>query len=324
MIRQFLFIIAICLSNLAYCHDLDLTVIKVLLNGNKKRVEVTTPLSRFVRSNGLASSPTGADLDQAVRAKLQPNQYSSADLAVRSDSDLLSWSANLEGNVEVQPMRFDTSNASARTIVATYKDGKLISERVLHEEKSVPSIIGIVILGVKHITSGLDHILFVFGLALVAGGWRSILKVLTAFTVAHSLTLMVAAMGWVTGNPRIVEPLIALSIIALAIESLTAKPDSESKRSWIRVAIAFGFGLVHGFGFAGGLSELGLRGIDLIKNLFMFSVGIEIGQVLILVPCFVTIAMVARLAQHQSHRFKVAASVALGMVGSFWFVERLI
>lgn len=324
MIRAAFVGLLFLLVQFASAHDLDLTLVKVSRGQQGTTIQVTTPLSRLVQSSGLGDHPSGPALDIAVRERLRLGIDSPANLDVNSQSDILTWSAEFEKQFEFRAMRFDESTSSARTIVATYEDGTLKSEVVLEEEKTQPSTIGMLCTGIHHILSGLDHILFVVGLALLGGGWKTILKVLTAFTVAHSVTLCAAGTGLIHGNPRIVEPLTALSIVALAIEGirLAKKPGDENIR--LRVAIAFGFGLIHGFGFAGGLTELGLQGNQLLQNLFSFSVGIELGQIAILVPALLLLALMARACKERAHLSSLATSVCLGMTGCFWFVERVL
>jgi hypothetical protein len=134
------------------------------------------------------------------------------------------------------------------------------------------------VLGIEHIFTGYDHLAFLFGLLVVAswdrlrGGLRYVLGVVTAFTVAHSLTLVSAGLGWVRLSPRLVEPAIALSIAYVAVENLVV---SEPRFRWL---LTFGFGLVHGFGFASVLRDIGLPPRGLVLSLLSFNVGVELGQ----------------------------------------------
>jgi hypothetical protein len=134
------------------------------------------------------------------------------------------------------------------------------------------------ILGIEHIFTGYDHLAFLFGLLVVAswerlrGGLRYVLGVVTAFTVAHSITLVSAGLGWVRLSPRLVEPAIALSIAYVAVENLVV---AEPRFRWL---LTFGFGLVHGFGFASVLRDIGLPPRGLVLSLLSFNVGVELGQ----------------------------------------------
>lgn len=324
MIRFLLAFCTVLLVQGAFAHDLDLTLVKVMREKGSTRLEVSTPLSRFVRTAGLGDHPSGAALDWAVRERLMIGTQAAAALQVDSQADLLTWSVALPKDAEVSSERFDDSTPAARTIIATYEDGELRSEQVLDAHAATPSLWGMLQTGIGHILSGLDHILFVVGLALLAGGWKATLKILSVFTLAHSITLAGAALGWVHVNPKIVEPLIALSIVALAVEGLRPEKAPETPHLAVRLGIAFGFGLVHGLGFAGGLNDLGLRGPALVGNLAAFSAGIELGQLAILTLTLALMAGLAKLNQERAPLLARAASVGLGMIGCFWFVERIL
>lgn len=148
-------------------------------------------------------------------------------------------------------------------------------------------------LGVEHIFTGYDHIAFVFGLLVVAGaaglrrGARRILGVVTAFTLAHSVTLIASALGWVALSPRIVEPAIALSIVYVGVENLVHREPRH------RFALTFGFGLVHGFGFASVLKEIGLPQKGLLLSLVSFNVGVEVGQLVVVAAVLPLLALIA-------------------------------
>jgi hydrogenase/urease accessory protein HupE len=173
-----------------------------------------------------------------------------------------------------------------------------------------------VILGIEHILTGYDHLLFLVALLATARGAWSVVRIVTAFTLAHSVTLSVAALGVVTIPDRIIEPLIAATIVWVALENLfAAEPD---RRRWIW---SFGFGLVHGFGFASVLGELGLKGATLVRGLVGFNVGVEIGQ-LIFVAVFLPALM--WLSRGRGGRLTPRiASLAVAAIGTYWLVERI-
>ena len=175
---------------------------------------------------------------------------------------------------------------------------------------------GFVKLGIEHILTGYDHLLFLVALLATARGAWSVVRIVTAFTLAHSVTLSVAALGIVTIPDRIIEPLIAATIVWVALENLfAAEPD---RRRWIW---SFGFGLVHGFGFASILGELGLKGATLVRGLVGFNVGVEIGQ-LIFVAVFLPALM--WLSRGRGARLTPRiASLAVAAIGTYWLVERI-
>ena len=136
------------------------------------------------------------------------------------------------------------------------------------------------VLGIEHILGGIDHLLFVLALLLIVRGARRIILTITAFTVAHSITLVAATLGWVTVPGPPVEAIIALSIVFVAAEAvhgLQGRPGLTARAAWV---VAFSFGLLHGFGFAGALAEVGLPQKAIPVALLMFNVGVEIGQLL--------------------------------------------
>ena len=170
-------------------------------------------------------------------------------------------------------------------------------------------------LGIEHIFTGYDHLLFLVGLLLLGGRFWSLVKIVTAFTVAHSVTLILAALGVVHVSSRIVEPAIALSIAYVGAENFFLK---STDRRWI---VAFAFGLIHGFGFASILREMGLPERGLVLSLLSFNVGVEIGQMAVVAVVLPIILLVRRQVWQ---RWAVnAASLAITGMGLYWFVERL-
>jgi hydrogenase/urease accessory protein HupE len=172
--------------------------------------------------------------------------------------------------------------------------------------------------GVHHILIGPDHLLFLVGLLLLGGSIRQLAWMVTAFTAAHSLTLSMAALALVTPPARIVEPAIALSIVYVGIDNLLVK-EGRDLRAWI----ALGFGLVHGFGFASVLREMDLPGRALGWSLFSFNLGVEIGQLLVVVAVVVALAGLRARSERAGRRLAVAGSVVVSLAGSFWFVQRV-
>ncbi len=177
-----------------------------------------------------------------------------------------------------------------------------------------------VVLGFTHILpKGLDHILFVLGLFLLASRMKPLLIQVTAFTVAHSITLALAVYGVVALSPRIVEPLIALSIVYVAIENVL----TPKLKPW-RVLVVSGFGLLHGLGFAGVLTELGLPREEFVTALIGFNVGVELGQLTVIALAFLAVGAWFRQRDWYRARVTVPASLAIAAVGLFWTIERVI
>lgn len=180
------------------------------------------------------------------------------------------------------------------------------------------------VLGVEHILLGIDHLLFVLALVLLITGFRRLVETVTAFTVAHSLTLAGVTLGWVSLPSAPVEAVIALSIVFLAREvvlKLEAPPGTPARlaerRPWL---VAFAFGLLHGFGFAGALAEIGLPQDAVLLALFTFNLGVEAGQI-----AFVAVALSALwLLRRVNFRraAEIPATYLIGIVASFWLIER--
>jgi len=175
-------------------------------------------------------------------------------------------------------------------------------------------------LGYTHILpKGTDHILFVLGIFLLSTRWRPILAQVTAFTVAHTITLGLTIYGIVSLSPRIVEPLIALSIVYVAVENVV----TPELRPW-RVALVFAFGLLHGMGFAGVLSQLGLPRTEFLTALLCFNAGVELGQLSVILGAFLLVGLPFRNKPWYRRRVVIPGSIAIAAVGLFWFVQRVI
>ena len=179
-------------------------------------------------------------------------------------------------------------------------------------------------IGVGHILpGGLDHILFVLALVLGSSTGRAVIVQITAFTIAHTATLGLAASGVISPSPAIVEPVIALTIAFVAIENLVFR-----EMRWWRPIVVFGFGLVHGMGFAGFFGELGLPQGQFLSALLGFNVGVEVGQLSIVAAALVAAAIwrrADRVSADTTYRRYVAVplSLAIGAVGLWWTVERI-
>ncbi len=177
-------------------------------------------------------------------------------------------------------------------------------------------------LGVEHILSGPDHLLFVAGLLLLAR-LRKLVFVITAFTLAHSLTLALTALGWVQLSAAPVELMIAVSILLLAVEAVRVMDGKDSftaARPWL---VSFGFGLLHGFGFAGALAEIGLPQGAEILALFYFNVGVEVGQLLFVGALLALGYALLKLIGPHLSKVRRALAYAVGISGAFWVIERL-
>jgi hydrogenase/urease accessory protein HupE len=173
--------------------------------------------------------------------------------------------------------------------------------------------------GVHHILIGPDHLLFLVGLLLLGGSLRQLALVVTAFTLAHSLTLSLAVLGVLSTPARIVEPAIALSIVYVGADNLLVK-SGRDMRPWIALV----FGLVHGLGFASVLREMQLPRRALGWSLFSFNLGVEIGQLLVVLAVASAVAALKARSEWAQRRLAVIGSAGVVVAGSVWFVERLL
>jgi hydrogenase/urease accessory protein HupE len=172
--------------------------------------------------------------------------------------------------------------------------------------------------GVHHILIGPDHLLFLVGLLLLGGSIRRLTVIVTAFTIAHSITLSLAALNLVTPPARIIEPAIALSIVYVGADNLLIR-GGRDVRPWI----AFAFGFIHGFGFANVLREMDLPARALGWSLFSFNVGVEIGQLLVVVTVASALAALRSRSEWAGRQLAVAGSVIVMAAGAFWFIQRV-
>ena len=176
--------------------------------------------------------------------------------------------------------------------------------------------------GIEHILFGFDHLLFVAALMLIVRDWRVLVKTITAFTVAHSITLSSATLGWVALPPAPVEAMIAVSILLVAAEIVRMERGETSITITWPWIVAFIFGLLHGFGFAGALVNLGLPQGDIPLALLSFNIGVEIGQLIFIAVILVAYQAVRRLVAVPRGAI-VASAYGIGAIAAYWSVERL-
>lgn len=175
------------------------------------------------------------------------------------------------------------------------------------------------LLGIMHIATGYDHVLFLLGLLMVGGSFKSAIKIITAFTVAHSITLALATMNIINIPPRIIEPLIAISIIYVGVENIVRR---DMDKRWL---LAFGFGLVHGCGFASALRDLGIgsNGTSIIVPLVSFNLGVEMCQMTI---AALILPLIWKLRERPQfvQRFVPAGSCLIALAGTWWLLQRTV
>lgn len=215
----------------------------------------------------------------------------------------------------------------------TFKDGntttKLIHPSdpqvsVERPSKTVVPVWAYLQLGILHIWTGIDHLLFVFGLILLVPGKKKLLWTITSFTIAHSITLALAALGFIHVPPAPVEACIALSILFVGLElihNMQGRPGLASRFPWL---VAFTFGLLHGLGFASALSQVGLPDNAIPLALFLFNAGVEIGQLAFVLAVLSCIWVSRIFIRNMPSWMRWVPSYAIGSFAAFWFLERVI
>jgi hydrogenase/urease accessory protein HupE len=225
-----------------------------------------------------------------------------------------------------------TSTMTDALVRIEFMDGSTFVERLTPRkpEATIPAdqtawlvSIAYLELGVEHILLGFDHLLFVLALFIIATGFWKVVKTVTAFTAAHSITLALATLGVVHVPSPPVEAAIALSIAFVAVEIVRVRrgrPSFAARAPWL---VAFAFGLLHGLGFAGALSEVGLPPGHIPAALLFFNLGVEIGQ-LIFLAAVAAIAALVRIARPWRQRWpELVPPYAIGAIAMFWVIERV-
>ena len=244
------------------------------------------------------------------------------------------WSVRHPGGLADQTIHIDGLRTTLTDVLVRVErlDGTTLVHRVEPSQPNLvleasPSLLSVAgtyfVLGVEHILSGIDHLSFVLAILLLVKGRRRLVGTITAFTVAHSVTLAAATLGWVKVPGAPVEAVIALSIVFVAAEIVHGHQGREgvtARAPWI---VAFVFGLLHGFGFAGALHEVGLPGHAIPTALFLFNVGVEVGQLLFVAAVLVLVALAGRPLASVPRWATVVPAYAIGAVAMFWTLQRI-
>jgi hydrogenase/urease accessory protein HupE len=246
-------------------------------------------------------------------------------LAARS-----AWHDGRPGRLALETTLFPYDSAH-QTFINVYENGQLETQAILDRDHphleyftgSNPGLAAVaakfVPAGVRHILIGADHVAFLIGLLLLGGSLRKLALLASAFTVAHSITLSLAALDVVSPPSHLIEPIIALSIVYVGVDNLSVRGGRD-----VRVWTALVFGLVHGFGFAGVLRAMELPSYRLGWSLFFFNLGVELGQLLILLVAGPALAALRQRSSRAAHQLAVAGSIGVIVAGTYWFVERLV
>ena len=351
--RKWLLLLTLCYASIlpACAHDEPTSFINVRLNSAGMEIGITASVTDL--AHDLAEIEPAMLLQPATIAA-QQNALTSivaSRLKIRSAGKLLAierraivpvpekrdlhlsyfhaWSAAPE-SLRMEGLLFPY-DPRHRTFVNVYAGDQLLRQDILTAShpvsefrtasyQSIAGVVGkFVKLGIHHIAIGPDHILFVIGLMLLGGSVGRLLKIVTAFTIAHSITLGLATFRIVSPPASIVEPVIALSIVFVGIHAFLGKKGHDP-----RLLFAFCFGLIHGFGFANVLQEMVLPRQALGWSLFAFNAGVEIAQGCIVLAIVPLLGWLRRSQAVVAERLVAAAALGITAAGGFWFFQRLI
>jgi hydrogenase/urease accessory protein HupE len=251
-----------------------------------------------------------------------------------ADAFVERWRVRRLGGLAGQTIRIDGLPGSITDVLARVErdDGTAQIARLLPAQpafvvESTADASGVawtyLVLGIEHILSGIDHLLYILALLFLVKGWRRIVATMSAFTATHSLTLSAAALGWVHVPQPPVEACIALSIVFVAreiAETRRGRPGLTGRWPWV---VSFTFGLMHGFGFAGALAEVGLPTRAIPVALLFFNVGVEVGQLLFVAGVLTLIAAARHVPRHWPRWAEEIPAYAIGGVAMFWVIERV-
>lgn len=326
MIRALLFWLALCLAGPAVADDFRPSYLQI----------TQTAAERY---DVLWKVPA---LDEQTVLKVKPvfppptRQLTPPRSAYASGATVVRWAIEVPGGLDGKPVTFDGLGITRTDILVRLAraDGTEQLDRLNPGDPvftAVPSpgalevSVSYTVLGIEHILLGIDHLLFVAALVMLVRGRRQLLLTITAFTLAHSITLALATLGFldVPGPP--VEAAIALSIMFVAVEILRREQGRRSLASEKPWLVAFSFGLLHGLGFAGALAEVGLPANSIPLALLFFNIGVEIGQLVFVGVLLAGAALLRYLAGSLKPRWStVLPAYAIGGLASYWFFERVI
>jgi len=349
--RRGLIVLAVLgLARSAFAHPVPFSYLDVQLQ--RSSIDVSLVVHSFDIAHDLQVTPVDrvleppvvAEREAAIHAMLAPRLELAADGRVLTpewgSTEILRDRQSLRlhfryataspaGTIAVNTVMFPY-DPTHQTFVNMYEGETLTSQMILdakhpHLEYFAGSRQGVAAVirkfvpaGVHHILIGPDHLLFLVGLLLLGGSIRQLLLVVTSFTVAHSITLSLAALNIVTPPARLIEPAIALSIVYVGADNILAK-GGRDVRGWI----AFTFGFIHGFGFANVLREMELPTRALGWSLFSFNIGVEIGQLFVVVLVASALAALKSRSEWAGRHIAFAGSLVVIVAGAFWYVQRV-
>jgi len=245
------------------------------------------------------------------------------------------WSIRREGGLANGTVRIEGLPAAITDVLArverddgTTQVARLLPERPAFVVEPPAHATGVawtyLVLGVHHILVGFDHLLYILAMLFLVKGWRRIVVTMSAFTMTHSLTLTAAALGWIHVPQPPVEACIALSIVFVAREIVQARrgrPGLTARWPWV---VSFSFGLMHGFGFAGALAQVGLPDRAIPVALLFFNIGVEVGQLVFVAVALGLLALLPKSPNTWPRWAGAVPAYAIGAVAMYWVIERMV
>lgn len=298
------------------------------------RIAAADTLGGAERFDVLWRKPTGGEVRLDIAPVLPDHCEPEGEptVWVENNVEASRWRARCAGGIDGHRIAIAGLHATVTDVLVRYEraNGTTQVARVTPDRPSVEATASetwfqvastYFVLGIEHILLGIDHLLFVLALLMIVAGWRRLVATITSFTLAHSVTLAGATLGFVAVPQQPVEAVIALSIVFVAMEIVhwrQGRPGLTRQSPWI---VAFAFGLLHGFGFAGALSEIGLPEHAIPSALLFFNVGVEAGQLVFVATMLVAWSVLGRVAWPPwAWRLPV---YGIGAMAAFWTVERI-
>ncbi len=320
------FLLVLALPGVVLGHEVRPGYLEIAQTGEETfDVYFKVPARGDLRLSLYAQLPEGCRAPMPVRTQAKAGAF------------IDQWSVSCAGGLVGETIRIEGLSATLTDVLVrleradgTVQIAQLTPDApnfVVQATPSAWSVVGTYLaLGVEHILLGIDHLLFVLALLLLVEGWRRLVATITSFTVAHSITLAAASLGLVHLPQRPIEAVIALSIVFVAAEIVhhrQGRPSLARSQPWI---VAFSFGLLHGLGFAGALSEIGLPEQSIPLALLFFNVGVEIGQLLFIAAMLAlgVLATRALKALRPAWVWQTVSAYGIGAVAAFWTIERIV
>lgn len=287
------------------------------------------------RYDVLWKTPTRGDATLRLNVRFPDGCSETSPLVTVNDGSakVARWSVECAGGLADETVRIEGLERTLVEVIARYEhaggaaqSARLMGGNTAFRIDEPSTVLGVAwvygTLGVEHILLGFDHLCFVLALMLLIASIRQLVWTITAFTVAHSITLSAATLGLVFAPSAPIEALIAFSIALVAAEAVAlyhGQPSLTSRKPWI---VAFAFGLLHGFGFAGALAETGLPADAIPLALLFFNIGVELGQLAFVAGVLSAAWLARRLIGQRLAGIKLAAAYGIGTLAAFWTIER--